>query len=169
MKHIFGMAKSNLDLKGAKGPKLELDYLRLIYAAKEHKRKGFDSDAFLLVMTPEIANRVQTWNSKYDADGVVNVVTANMSITQKEALSKEKKNNIHGMVAGTTGRIVAGRSDAKVGKEIGESQLRAAIMKKYPEVKEITKEAEFPYAVLWDFYGVVHPIRYVRKDIGRES
>jgi len=157
MKHIFGMAKSNLDLKGAKGPKLELDYLRLVYAAKEHKRKGLDSGAFLLVMTPEIANRVETWNKKYDAEGVVNVVTAIMSVSQKEAMSEEKKNNIQGMVAGTTGGTVSGRSDAKVGKEIGESQLRRAIMEEYPEVKEIREESKFPYAVRWDFYGVIHP------------
>jgi len=78
---------------------LELDYLRLVYAAKEHKRKGLDSGAFLLVMTPEIANRVETWNKKYDAEGVVNVVTAIMSVSQKEAMSEEKKNNIQGMVA----------------------------------------------------------------------
>jgi hypothetical protein len=30
MKHILGIAKSNLDLSGAKTSKLELDYLRLV-------------------------------------------------------------------------------------------------------------------------------------------
>lgn len=155
MKYIFGMAKSNLDFKGAKGPKLELDYLRLVYAVKEHKRKGLDAGAFLLVMTPEIANRIKTWNKKYDAAGVVDVVTAIISVSQKEALSEEKKNNIHGMVTGTTGGTVSGRSDAKVGTEIGESQLRKVIMEKYPEVKEIREESKYPYAIRWDFYGVI--------------
>jgi len=32
MKHILGMAKSFEDLKGARSPILELDYLRLVYA-----------------------------------------------------------------------------------------------------------------------------------------
>ena len=31
MKHILGMAKSNLDLSGAKASKLELDYLRIVH------------------------------------------------------------------------------------------------------------------------------------------
>ena len=39
MKHILGMAKSNLNLRGAKAQKLELDYLRLIYAVKGIREK----------------------------------------------------------------------------------------------------------------------------------
>ena len=37
MKHILGMVKRNLDMKGAKGPKLELDFLRLVYAVKDNR------------------------------------------------------------------------------------------------------------------------------------
>ena len=42
MKHVLGMAKSHLNLNGAKREKLELDYLRLAYAVKdlESARKG---------------------------------------------------------------------------------------------------------------------------------
>ncbi len=156
MMHIFGMAKSSLNLKGAKREKLELDYLRLVYVVKEYTRKGFDSDTFLLVMTQDIADVVQVWSTKYDAEEIVNVITATVSDAQQKALRKEKENNSQGMVAGTTGGTVSGRSDAKLGKEIGESQLQTRIMKKYPEVKEITIEKEFPYKTRWDFYGVVH-------------
>jgi hypothetical protein len=34
MKHIFGMAKSSLDLRGAKSRSLELDFLRLSIVTK---------------------------------------------------------------------------------------------------------------------------------------
>ena len=56
MKHILGMAKSHLDLRGAKAPKLELDYLHLIYAVKEIREKGESAQGYLVVMTEEIFN-----------------------------------------------------------------------------------------------------------------
>jgi len=46
MKHILGMAKSFLDLKGVKSQKLELYYLRLVYAVKD-LRKGRDDQRYL--------------------------------------------------------------------------------------------------------------------------
>lgn len=61
MKHVLGMAKSHLDLKGAKGPKLELDFLRLVYAVKELRARGDQANGYLLVMEEDIASRVKSW------------------------------------------------------------------------------------------------------------
>jgi hypothetical protein len=155
MKHIFGMATSSSNLEGAKGAKLELAYLRLVYAVKEHSTRGESAEAFLLVMTPKIANTTEKWNAKYGANGVVTTITANLSVTEKEDLEREKEGNVQGMIAGTMGEDVSGLSNAALGKELGESQLRLGIKQKLPEVEEVTEVAKFPYDIQWNFYGVI--------------
>ena len=79
MRQIIGMAKSNLDLRGAKGPKLELDFLRLVYAVKEAKRENQETKAYLLVMTEKIKNRVNEWAKKYNAEGLVETIVLDLS------------------------------------------------------------------------------------------
>jgi len=69
VKHVFGMAKSHLDLKGAKGPKLELDFLRLVYVIKDFRSKGKQATGYMAVLTDQIAQRVNGWAHKYDAKG----------------------------------------------------------------------------------------------------
>ena len=78
MKHILGTSTSNLDFKGAKGPKTELDYLRLVYAVKEIKKQGDDAQGYLVVMTDEMLNRVSQWEHKYRGKGHVKVKSASL-------------------------------------------------------------------------------------------
>ena len=155
MKQIFGMAKSNFDLKGAKGPKLELDFLRLVYAVKEQRKLGIQCDAFLLVMTEEIAETIKIWDSKYNSGGAVSVFVPQIPDDQIAAIKAEKNNNTEGMVLGTMGRGSKGRSDANIGKEFGERALVAAIKEVYPGVEQKFEEREFPFLVRWDFFGEV--------------
>ena len=70
MKHVLGMAKSALDLRGAKGPKLELDYLRLLYAVKELRKRGDNAQGYLIVLTEPIHERTRQWENKYLAGGM---------------------------------------------------------------------------------------------------
>ncbi|MGH7645352.1 MAG: hypothetical protein ACREMR_07170, partial [Gemmatimonadales bacterium] len=65
MRHVLGMAKRHLDLNGAKAPKLELDYLRLVVAVRELRLRGQAAVGYLLVMTPTIKRRTQAWANKY--------------------------------------------------------------------------------------------------------
>jgi hypothetical protein len=65
MKHVLGMAKSFLNLEGARSQKLELDYLRLIYAVKEIRKRGDSALGYLVVLTPQIGIRLKQWENKY--------------------------------------------------------------------------------------------------------
>jgi hypothetical protein len=119
MKHILGMVKRNLDLNGAKGPKLELDFLRLVYAVKELRQSADEAKGYLLVMTSAIAERVAAWQTKYQAGDSVQVGTAQLSQEQLGTIHAEVRANVEGMVAGTVGEDVAGRSDATAGGQLG--------------------------------------------------
>jgi hypothetical protein len=153
MRHILGMAKRNIDLKGAKGPKLELDYLRLVYCVKELRRANSDAQGYLLVMTDPIARRVDVWQDKYSADQTVSVHVAQLSEQNMTDIRAEIQANIDGMVAGTIGEEVAGRSDASVGGQLGERQLQSVIESHEPNVVRCNDEAEFPFRIRWDYYG----------------
>jgi hypothetical protein len=154
MKHIFGMAKRCLDLNGAKAQKLELDYLRLVYAVRELRRLGNDAQGYLLVMTPGIKQRVAAWQRKYQGEDAVVVETAKLNEQQLKLLESEVKANIEGMVAGTLGQNVAGRSNANVGGQIGEEQLKLLIEMYEPGVVRSSNAQEFPFQIKWDYYGI---------------
>ena len=151
--HVLGMVKRHLDMNGAKGPKLELDFLRLVYAVKELRLSGNDSKGYLLVMTPSIAQRVAAWQSKYQAGESVVVETAQFSQEQFATIRAEVRANIDGMVAGTVGEDVAGRSDATAGAQIGEELLRQLIETREWGVNRSFNEREFPFGIRWDYYG----------------
>lgn len=153
MKHILGMAKRNLDLDGAKGPKLELDYLRLVYAVNELRRRGEDAKGYLLVMTENIANRVATWQEKYQATDAVMVKVAPLTGEQRSALKAEVQANTAGMIAGTLGEDVAGKSNATVGGNFGEELLKQVIEVNEPGVLRNMNEREYPFKIRWDYYG----------------
>ena len=153
MRHILGMAKRHLDLNGAKAPKLELDYLRLVYCVKELRRAGDDAQGYLLVMTDAIARRTVSWENKYSAGDTVTVHVAQLNEQNVNDLQAEIQNNIDGMVAGTIGEDVAGRSDASVGGQLGENQLRDVIAQHEPHAVQCENEREFPFQIRWDYYG----------------
>lgn len=155
MKYILRMAKSCQDLKGAKGPKLELDYLRLVYAVDDLRRNNKNAQGYLVVLTQQIAERVKRWENKYGWKDSVKIICVSLSSSINNRLNREKKNNISGMVAGSTGRKVGGRSSANFGRLTGEVALKDRILELEPGVKEIKNENEFPCLVRWDFYGTI--------------
>ena len=155
MRHVLGMAKRNIDLKGAKQQKLELDYLRLVYCVKELRRAKADAQGYLLVMTDPIARRVEVWRDKYSADETVRVHVAQLSEQNMRDIQDEIQANIDGMVAGTIGEGVAGRSDASVGGQLGERQLQDVIASHEQNVVRCEDEVEFPFRIRWDYYGRV--------------
>lgn len=61
MKHVFGMAKSSLDLRGGKGRNLELDFLRLVYAVQHFQRAGDLAQGYLVVLGDGMSQRVKAW------------------------------------------------------------------------------------------------------------
>jgi len=155
MKHILGMAKSHLDLRGAKAPKLELDYLRLIYAVKEIREKGGNAQGYLVVMTEEIFNRVKQWEYKYQGKECVELLVATLPNHVRRILENEKTRNLDGMIAGATGEKVGDRSNADKGRNIGETTLMEIILRLEPNVQQLKDENRFPLGIRWDFYGLV--------------
>jgi hypothetical protein len=154
VKYIFGMAKSCLDLKGAKSPKLELDFLRLLVAIDKCKEFGEDAVGYLLVMNEEIAETVKSWNLKYDAQDKVRVEVAKVTEGELKNLSDEKIKNRQGMVDGSMGKPAAKESRADFGKSFGENYLKELILRLEDGVKQITDKKMFPLKVNWDFYGI---------------
>jgi hypothetical protein len=155
MRHVLGMAKSSLDLKGAKAQKLELDFLRLAYAVQQLRQRGDPAQGYLLVLGSEIAARVSAWAAKYGTGDAVSCIVHRLPRSSRARLTKEKGRNKAGMVAGTLGRNAADRSSAAVGRGIGEAALREAIVAAERGVREAGPERSVPLGVHWDFYGLV--------------
>ena len=155
LKHILGMVKSNLDFKGAKGPRLELDYLRLVYAVKEMRKQGDNAQGYLVVMTDEMLNRVSQWEDKYRGRGHVEVISASLAGRIRYKLEHEKATNVAGMIEGLMGDKAASHSNANIGREIGEDALNETILRLEPNVQRVRDENRFPLGIRWDFYGVV--------------
>ena len=148
------MAKSHLDLKGAKSSKLELDYLRLVFAVKEMRRQGDSAQGYLAILTPEISGRVKQWEHKYRGRECVEVMTISLPGHVKNGLKQEKASNLAGMVAGATGGESGGRSSADFGRETVEHALRRIILKSEPDVHQVIDENKYPFGIRWDFYGI---------------
>jgi hypothetical protein len=154
MKHVLGMAKRNLDLKGAKGPRLELDFLRLVYAVKELRRGDDDAQGYLLVVGEKIKQRVdKRWREKYRAGDTVRVCVAQLTDTERAALEQEVKKNIAGMVAGTLGEDVGDRSNAMQGARLIERELKRTIESHERGVQQCDDPPESIIDIQWDYYG----------------
>ncbi len=134
---------------------MELDFLRLAYAVREFRCAGVGAQGYLLVMTQSLVSTVRQWIDKYATGDSVIVCCPTLSVEQEQALMREKAENIQGMLAGTLGEPVYGRSSARIGREIGEAALREVIRRYEPDVTEVFDKEEFPLGVSWDFYGLV--------------
>ena len=151
MKHILGMAKSSLDLRGAKAQKLELDVLRLVYAIQHLRAGGDEAQGYMLVLNSAVRGRVETWLSKYEAHHLVKCFSPKISEADLIRLRAEKVLNSEGMVAGTLGMPVVGRSTAALGKEVAELALNDFIRSE--EGGTWTQDRPHPMGILWDFYA----------------
>ena len=92
---ILGMAKSPLQvkrgayngiadenakpIKAGSSRSLELDFLRLVYATKELRLKGYNVNSYLMVTTLEVIKLVERWSKKYDVEkDVVTILHADL-------------------------------------------------------------------------------------------
>jgi hypothetical protein len=151
--HILGMAKSHMDLKGAKGPKLELDFLKIAYALAHLNAIGESGKGYLLVLTQAIGKRANAWTKKYGTGDSIEILVGNLTVRELDALREEKRKNREGMISGSQGNEVEGKSNADAGGEIGETKLREEIQKRHPHVSRIDDPRKYPLGIDWDFYG----------------
>lgn len=153
MKHILGMAKSSLDLRGAKARNLELDVLRLVYAVHKLRANGEDAHGYVLVLDRSAESRVKVWLKKYEAITLVTCMCAELSDEDRIQLQSEKEANAEGMQQNSSKPFRQAHSVAGHGRMVGEAALRHQIIKLEPSVKEA--DSDMPLGVQWDFYGHV--------------
>ena len=151
--HILGMAKSHMDLRGAKRPKLELDFLRIAFAISHVDSAGEAGRGFLLVFTQQIRETAMEWTERYGTGDAIEIILAELTNDETRRLREEKISNVSGMIAGTLGQNVRGMSNADIGKEIGERKLEEEIRRRHPQVRRIADRDEYPLGIDWDFYG----------------
>ena len=154
LKHILGMAKSNLDLKGTKAQKLELDYLRLVFAVKEMRKQGNNAQGYFIVMTDEVLRRVSQWEHKYLGKGHVEVIKVSLTDHIRSKIENEKAIHVVGMMESLVGGKTTGQSNANIGRAIGEDALVETIQRFEANVQRVRDENRFPLGIRWDFYGV---------------
>lgn len=149
--HIVGMAKSSLDLKGAKGPKLELDFFKLAFAVASLRAEGKRAVGYLQVLAPLLRDRALAWIEKYQTGDAVVVLCAEPNVAELAELAAEKVRNALGLLPDSE------RADdalASIGEELGERELAAEIRRRHVTVQQISDRGQFPQRIRWDFCGI---------------
>ena len=152
--HILGMAKSSLDLRGAKGPKLELDFLRLAYAVRDFREAGEDAIGYLMVLDSSVAETAARWAEKYRTEDAIAVLCCEPGSIDRELLVVEKTNNAIGFLPDLAIRNLDRKlAFAHFGKNLGEESLIKSIEERHPG---IIRSYDFPLGIHWDFYGTLN-------------
>lgn len=141
------MAKSALDLRGAKARNMRLD-VELLGRAVEHlTSQGFAATGYFLVLTAAVAKSARRWCSAHQAADNLYVILAELPEWQLRELREEKERNARGTHSGIPTDSIAAK-----GKEIAESWLRTEITQREPAAVPVD---ERPLGVNWDYVGVV--------------
>lgn len=168
--YILGMAKSPLQVsKGSyegladdfarkinpgSSRSLELDFLRLVYSAKELIKKGHEVEAFLMVTTPEIVETVIQWRVKYEVeDSIVNIMHAELNQKEIQILVNEKTRNKSSNTPTAKNKKTNSRADS--GRKILEQKLAYQIEKKHGKGELIKTRKKMPYQINWDYCRVL--------------
>lgn len=155
--HILGMAKSSLDLRGAKASKLELDFFKLAYAVRHLKECGFDAVGYLLVLNAAIRKTAEDWISKYDTGDAVRVLVQTPNAEELKNLRAEKLANARALLQDAKlAEAERELSVAKYGKIFGEGALRTQISQLHPKSSEIKSPSSMPLKIAWDYFGTVN-------------
>lgn len=157
VRHIFGMAKSNLDLTGAKRQKLELDLLRLVYAVTLKRALGDEAQGYLMVMTNEIKRIAEGWAIKYQQASAVTIGVSEHSNDELTNFIAEKIRNRSAVRASLSGGEFGSDADASVAGNACERQLLDFVQaKEGPDLDVIIGQPGF-LGVRWDVYTMAHP------------
>ena len=151
--HVLGMAKSCLDLKGAKSSKVELDFLRLLYAVQKIEDNGESAIGCFFVGNEKVKKTVETWFNKYGFSfkSKIEILTLEqISKNDYEKLLTEKARNSKGNIRHNDKSISKEYASGKIGKEIFEKALTNHLKSKY-KIKEIISDNK-PFGINWDFY-----------------
>ena len=147
MRYILGMAKSALDLRGAKSRNLRLDVELLGRAIEELSDQGHSATAYVLVLSEEVGRAAERWSRQQRHGDSISVIVPRLSRRELEDLEAEKRRNARGISSG-----VPEDSIARVGKSLAEDKLRRSIARREPASRDSRQR---PLGVNWDYVGVV--------------
>jgi hypothetical protein len=152
--HVFGMAKSSLDLLGAKRQKLELDFLRLVYACQHYQANGCQAFGYLAVTSAAIEQQVAKWATKYLVPpGLVQLVVPTLSDAEQQSLLAEKGRNRLGNLAKADAAVLLKDADGSFGRDLLEAALESSILKQHTALRGSAAVGGYPMGVQWDYYG----------------
>lgn len=151
MKHVIGMAKSYLDLRGSKTRNLELDFLLLASAVNKSRSPSADALGLLLVLDEKVWKRANGWRTKHGVADDVEVVFVKPTVAEMEILRAEKAANALGNTPGSKSNDASAAKSA----DIAENHLHAEIKKRFPGIRRQRPELPHLAQVSWDYYGVV--------------
>lgn len=156
--YVFGMAKSSLNLVGAKRQKLELDYLRLAHACQHYQRLGHQVRGFLAVTTTAIKIQAEPWATTYKVPaGMIEIVPVALTPAETSQLQYYQQLNRQAMTGtldkGTTTR----HADASFGRKLMEQKLRDYV-KLLPDYADVlfppdVKDPEM--SICWDLFAEI--------------
>jgi len=160
---ILGMAKSAMNLKGAKARGLRLDLLEMIYAVKDIKQSNGDAHGYLCVFNNDIKEQLEIWKYGYKGGSDITIFVPPLTTTEIAQMVKEKSdNNLGNALPGKQNNEL---STAVISGTIMEVHLKSEIQRKEPGVIDTKQlminlsqgniKAALPLGVDWDFYGVV--------------
>lgn len=150
------MAKSSLNLIGAKRQKLELDYLRLAYVCQHYQRLGHQAKGFLAVTTDAIANQAAKWQECYQVTpGVVEIVRVSLTEDELARLAYFQNLNRLGMSGTLDKASVARHADATYGRELVEGKLRDFVQEIYLGVTFSPDFRDPKMQISWDLFGAL--------------
>lgn len=141
--YILGMAKSALDLRGAKSRNLRLDVELLASGIGELEDRGHQALGYVLVLSETVARRVESWC----VSRPIEVIVANLPPDTLAAVQEEKARNARGIASGKREDSIAA-----LGREVGESELLREIRARHPSVRPCSERP--PGGIRWDFFGV---------------
>lgn len=143
---VIGMAKSPLDLRGAKARNLRLDVELLARRISELRGGGGEAVAYLLVLADGVARRARGWDV-VSRDPNFHVIVADLPEEDFEALHQEKRRNAQGIRSGKPSDSVAA-----LGRRLAEEALNREIRKRHPGIR---RSSDARGNASWDFFGVV--------------
>jgi hypothetical protein len=152
--YIFGMAKSSLNLIGAKRQKLELDYLRLAYACQHYQKLGHHAHGFLAVATAAIKEQAKQWETTYKVPSeMVKVIAVDLEPEEIAQLAHYQSLNRMAMSGALDKATAARHADATYGRQLVENRLMLAVQGIYPGVAFEPDCPDPEMCISWDLFG----------------
>ena len=155
MKHILAMVKPYPDLRGLKASKVELDYLRVVYAVGEMRRQGELAQGYFVVIGESIPKNMTVWEQNYRGNSYVELMSTLPATHVRHGLQNDKTADLSGMVLAALLDDTSHVSNSAALRDMEDYILDETIRELEPGVMRIKDEARFPLGIRWDYYGLV--------------